>query len=159
MQSMPCTILLLYPTRPHCCFTTHACAVPKHTYTHQAVFQVLGPKQEVYVLALSVVLIRESAWCCRPSKTCLCWFPTSLGLCYLGWPWGCAFSSKGRHAFAYMYVLSCIPCNSMYAPSRMPCNHVYALKLQVCPVTPCMHRNICPAMCCQVYSVTPCMRC
>lgn len=111
------------------------------------------------LLALSVVLIRESAWCCRPSKICLCWSPTSLGLCYRASLWGCVSSSKGGRAFAYMYMLSCIPCNSMYAPSRVPCNHVCALKLQVCPVTPCIHRHVCPATCCQVYFVTPCMPC
>jgi len=107
---------------------------------------------------LSVVLIRESDWCCRLSRTCLCWSPTSLGLCYQASLWGCVSSSKGGRAFAYMYVLSCMPCHSMYALSCKPYNHVCALKLQVCPVTPCMHHHVCPAMCCQVYSVTPCMR-
>ncbi len=140
-------------------YNTCLCCPKAHTHKDsQAVRQVFGPNQQVYVLALSVVLITESDWCCRLSKTCLCWSPTSSGLCYQVWPWGYASSSKGGHAFDSMYVLSCMPCNSMYAPSCMPCNSMRALKLHVCPVPPCMHRHVCPATCCQVYPVTPCMR-
>ncbi len=78
---MLCTIRLLYPTRTsHCCCTTHACAVLKHTHKdRQAVHQVLGPNQQVYVPALSVVLVTECDWCCRLSKTCLRWSPNLLG--------------------------------------------------------------------------------
>ncbi len=150
---MLCTIRLLYPTKTsHCCCTTHACAVLKHTHKDsQAVPQVYGPNQQVYVLAWSVALIRESGWCCRLSKTCLCWSPTSLGLCYQASLLGYAFSSKGGPSFDSTYVLSCIPCNSMYALSCVPCNSVRPRSLHVCTsYLPCNFGV-------KVYAVTPCI--